>query len=45
MPAVVVYYDGEYFQYEGGKENIAEFMHFVNKMINPLVNITTEEEL
>ena len=45
MPTILVNYDGYYYYYEGSKTSLEEFLHFMNKIINPVVELTTEEDL
>jgi hypothetical protein len=45
MPTLLVHYDGYYYYYEGSKTSHEEFLHFMNKIINPVVELTTEEDL
>jgi hypothetical protein len=45
MPALLVYYDGNYYFYEGSKTSEEEFLIFMNKIIHPVVDLTTDEEL
>jgi len=45
MPTILVNYDGNYFFYEGSKSSMEEFLHFLNKIINPVVELTSEEEV
>ena len=45
MPTLLVHYDGYYYYYEGSKTSLEEFLHFMNKIINPVVELTTEEDL
>ncbi len=45
MPAILVYYDGNYYFYDGPKTSIEEILHFINKIINPVVELTTDEDL
>lgn len=44
-PALIVYFDSNYYQYDGPKDNPTLFLHFINKIINPLVNLDSEEEV
>jgi hypothetical protein len=46
MPAVLVYFEGEYHVYDGtNRNNTDEILHLINKFINPIVTLDTEEEL
>jgi hypothetical protein len=45
MPAVLVYLDGNFFYYDGSKSSHEEFLHFMNRLINPVLEITTDEKL
>ncbi len=45
MPTLLVHYDGYYYYYEGSKTSHEEFLHFMIKIINPVAELTTEEEL
>jgi hypothetical protein len=45
LPSIVVYYDGQYYLYEGSKDSKAELLHFMNKLINPLVQLKSDEEV
>lgn len=45
VPAIVVYYDGHYYEYSGSKDSKAELLHFMNKLINPIVTLKSDEEV
>jgi len=45
MPSVLAYVDGGYFMYDGNKASVNELLHFINKIINPIVNLNTDEEI
>ena len=45
MPSILVYYDGNYYFYDGSKSSIEEMLHFINKIINPVIELTTDEDL
>ncbi len=45
MPAILVKFEENYFYYEGSKSSIKEFLHFMNKIINPVVELNTDEDL
>jgi len=45
MPTILVNFEGNYFFYEGSKSSMEEFLHFMNKIINPVVELTTDEEV
>jgi len=45
MPTLLLHYDGYYYYYEGSKTSHEEFLHFMNKIINPVVELTTDEDL
>ena len=44
-PAIHIYFDGSFYLFEGNIESLPELLHFMNKIINPLITLTTEEEV
>lgn len=45
LPSIVVYFDGNYYLYEGNKDSKEELLHFINKIINPIVPLKTDDEV
>ena len=45
MPAVFIYFEGEYYLYEGNRETSEEMLHILNKLINPILTLETDEEI
>lgn len=41
----MIYYEGDYFMYEGGRDNSTEILHQINKLVNPIVTLTTDEQI
>mmetsp|Transcript_16561 Transcript_16561/g.28176 ORF Transcript_16561/g.28176 Transcript_16561/m.28176 type:complete len:297 (+) Transcript_16561:287-1177(+) len=54
QPSIQVYYDGTYYEYDGsfeveaseeGGEGKIALLHFINRLLNPLVQLKSEEEI
>jgi hypothetical protein len=44
MPSVFIYVDGSYSFYDTGS-SLRQVLHFINKIINPVVTLTTDAEI
>ncbi|CDW90844.1 UNKNOWN [Stylonychia lemnae] len=44
-PSMFVYFDGQYYIFEGNVQSKVEFLHFMNKIINPLITLKTDEDV
>lgn len=45
IPSIFIYFEGDYFLYEGNKQTIEELLHFVNKLINPMITLSTDDDI
>ena len=45
VPAIFVYFDKNYYLYEGNKDSKEELLSFINRIITPLVHLKTEEDV
>lgn len=45
MPAILIYFEGEYFIFDGNRTTPTEILHLINKIINPIVTLSTDEEI
>ncbi len=45
QPSVFVFFEGSYYIYEGNRSSEIEFLHWMNKLINPIVTLNTDEEI
>lgn len=44
-PSIFVYLNGYYYMYEGNKTSLTEFLHFMNKIIYPVLELESEDDL
>ena len=44
-PTIAVFYDGRYYIYDGSKDSKEELIHFINRVINPIVQLKTDEDV
>jgi hypothetical protein len=44
-PGIFVHFDGSYYPYEGDKNSLTQLLHFINKIITPVLELQTEEDL
>jgi len=44
-PTIAVFYDGSYYIYDGNKDSKEEMLHFINRVINPIVQLKTDEDV
>jgi hypothetical protein len=44
QPSVFIFYDGNFFMFEGAR-TVPEFLHWMNKIINPIVTLSTDDEI
>lgn len=42
-PVIFVHYEGNNYPYDGSRESSVQMLHFINKLINPVVNLTTDD--
>jgi hypothetical protein len=45
VPRVIVYKDGRFYSYDSGFDRVDLMQHFVNRLLNPLVKLESEEEI
>ncbi len=38
-PGIIVYFDGEYYPYDGEKTSLTQLLHFINKIITPVLEL------
>lgn len=45
VPRVLVYRDGRFYSYDSGFDRLDLMLHFVNRLLNPVVKLNTEEDI
>jgi hypothetical protein len=45
VPRVIIYKDKRFFSYDSGLERLDLFLHHINRIINPVVKLETEEDV
>ena len=41
IPQIYVFYDGHYYMYDAGLDQPKKFLHFMNRLLHPVVNLKT----
>ena len=44
-PAIFVHFEGFNYYYDGSRDSIIHILHFINKLINPVIQLTTDEQI
>ena len=42
LPAIFIYFDKSYFMYTGDKNSLVSLLHFINKIITPMIELENE---
>ncbi len=45
VPRVIMFKDGKFYSYDAGLDKLDYMLHFINRLINPLVKLENEEEI
>jgi hypothetical protein len=45
VPRVIIYKDKRFYSYDSGYDRLDLFLHHINRIINPLVKLETEEDI
>ena len=45
IPAILIYFDGTYYPYDGNKESKSELLHYISRLVHPILSLDSEEEL